>query len=99
MLEPGGGVDTTHGALYTYFGQFIDHDVTLDLQPQPSADFSFAKDTARSPLLDPGGKVVYDYESKKLNLSPDLRRRPGRVPAAVRRATGCTSWSRRTATA
>ena len=35
MLEPGGGVDTTHGALYTYFGQFVDHDITLDLTPQP----------------------------------------------------------------
>jgi heme peroxidase len=69
MLEPGGGVDTTHGALYTYFGQFVDHDITLDLQPQPTADFSFAKNTARSPLLDPDGNVVYDYESKKLNLS------------------------------
>ena len=69
MLEPGGGVDTTHGALYTYFGQFVDHDVTLDLEPQPDAFFSFAKATKRSPLLDPGGNVVYDYESKKLNLS------------------------------
>ena len=69
MLEPGGGVDTTHGALYTYFGQFVDHDVTLDLEPQPTADFSFAKATKRSPLLDPGGSVVSDYESKKLNLS------------------------------
>jgi hypothetical protein len=69
MLEPGGGVDTSHGALMTYFGQFVDHDVTLDLQPQPTQDFSFAKNTARSPLLDPDGNVVYDYESKKLNLS------------------------------
>ena len=69
MLEPGGGVDTTHGALYTYFGQFVDHDITLDLEPQPSAFFSFAKDTARSPLLDPDGNTVYDYESRKLNLS------------------------------
>ena len=69
MLEPGGGVDTTHGAIYTYFGQFVDHDITLDLQPQPADFFSFAKDTARSPLLDPGGNIVYDYESRKLNLS------------------------------
>ena len=69
MLEPGGGVDTTHGALYTYFGQFVDHDITLDLEAQPSAFLSFAKDTARSPLLDPGGNIVYDYESRKLNLS------------------------------
>jgi hypothetical protein len=69
MLEPGGGVDTTHGALYTYFGQFIDHDVTLDLQPQPTADFSFAGTSARSPLLDPAGNPVADYESKKLDLS------------------------------
>jgi Animal haem peroxidase len=69
MLEPGGGVDTTHGALYTYAGQFVDHDVTLDLQPQPDAFFSFAKNTKRSPLLDPAGSTVFDYESKKLNLS------------------------------
>jgi len=80
MLEPGGGVDTTHGALYTYFGQFIDHDITLDLEPQPSAFFSFAKDTARSPLLDPGGNVVYDYESKKLNLSQIYGGGPGVSP-------------------
>ena len=69
MLEPGGGVDTTHGAAYTYFGQFIDHDITLDLQPQPTAFFSFAKNNARSPLLDPAGNPVPDFESKKLNLS------------------------------
>ena len=69
MLEPGGGVDTTHGALYTYFGQFVDHDVTLDLEPQPTTFFSFARNTARSPLLDPSGTAVADYESKKLNLS------------------------------
>jgi hypothetical protein len=69
MLEPGGGVDTTHGALYTYFAQFVDHDVTLDLQPQPSADFSFAGKGARAPLLDPSGEIVYDYESRKLDLS------------------------------
>ena len=69
MLQPGGRFDTTHGAAYTYFGQFIDHDITLDLQPQPTAFFSFAKPNARSPLLDPGGNIVYDFESKKLNLS------------------------------
>ena len=69
MLQPGGVFDTTHGALYTYFLQFVDHDVTLDLEPQPTADFSFAKSTARSPLLDPSGNIVYDYESKRLNLS------------------------------
>jgi heme peroxidase len=80
MLEPGGGVDTTHGALYTYFGQFVDHDVTLDLQPQPAAFFSFAKNTARSPLLDPGGNTVFDYESKKLNLSQIYGGGPGVSP-------------------
>jgi hypothetical protein len=69
MLEPGGGFDTTHGAAYTYWGQFIDHDVTLDLQPQPDADFSFAGTSARDPLLDPQGSVVPDFESKKLDLS------------------------------
>lgn len=69
MIEPGGGFDTTHGAAYTYFAQFLDHDITLDLEPQPSADFSFGGTTARSPLLDPSGNVVYDYESKKMDLS------------------------------
>lgn len=80
MLEPGGGSDTTHGALYTYFGQFIDHDITLDLQAQPDADFTFAQDTARSPLLDPQGNVVYDYESRKLNLSQIYGGGPGISP-------------------
>ena len=70
MLQPGGVFDSTHGAAYTYFGQFIDHDVTLDLQPQPDADFSFGgKSGARAPLLDPDGNIVYDFESKKLDLS------------------------------
>ncbi len=69
MLEPGGGFDTTHGAVYTYLGQFIDHDVTLDLQPQPTADFRFAGPRADDPLLDPAGAIVYDYESKRLDLS------------------------------
>jgi Animal haem peroxidase len=69
MLEPGGGFDTTHGAVYTYLGQFIDHDVTLDLQPQPTANFSFAGRHASDPLLDPSGNIVYDYESKRLDLS------------------------------
>jgi heme peroxidase len=69
MLEPGGGVDTTQGAIFTYLGQFMDHDITLDLQPQPSASFSFSGSGARASLLDPSGAVVYDYESKKFNLS------------------------------
>ena len=69
MLEPGGGFDTTQGAVHTYLGQFIDHDITLDLQPQPSADFSFSSTNARGALLDPDGNVVYDYESKKFDLS------------------------------
>jgi hypothetical protein len=69
MLEPGGGFDTTLGAAYTYWGQFVDHDVTLDLQPQPDADFSFGGTSARDPLLDPQGNVVSDFESDKLDLS------------------------------
>ena len=69
MLEPGGTFDTTHGAVYTYLGQFVDHDLTLDLQPQPTADFSFAGPRAGDPLLDPAGNIVYDYESKRLDLS------------------------------
>ena len=69
MLEPGGAFDTTHGAVYTYLGQFVDHDLTLDLQPQPTADFSFAGPRAGDPLLDPAGNIVYDYESKRLDLS------------------------------
>ena len=69
MLEPGGGFDTTLGALYTYFGQFVDHDITLDLEPQPEDDFTFDGKGARAPLVNPSGQVVYDYESKKLNLS------------------------------
>ena len=69
MLQPGGKFDSTHGALYTYFGQIVDHDVTLDLTAQPDADFSFAGKGARAPLLDPDGQVVYDFESKKLDLS------------------------------
>ena len=69
MLEPGGGFDTTSGAIYTYWGQFLDHDITLDLEPQPSAFFSFAGNGSRAPLIDPNGAIVYDYESKRFDLS------------------------------
>jgi hypothetical protein len=69
MLEPGGGFDTTFGAVSTYLGQFFDHDITLDLEPQPSQNFSFAGNGARAPLTDPNGNTVYDYESKKFDLS------------------------------
>ena len=69
MLEPGGGFDTTKGAIYTYLGQFLDHDVTLDLEPQPVADFSFDGNGARAALLNPDGDKVFDYESKKFDLS------------------------------
>lgn len=69
MLQPGGQFDTAHGAVYTYLGQIIDHDVTLDLTPQPDADFSFAGTKATSALLDPQGNVVNDFESKRLDLS------------------------------
>jgi Animal haem peroxidase len=68
MLEPGGGFDTTQGAVFTYLGQFIDHDMTLDLQPQPSAFFSFTPGRDGK-LKDPTGATVFDFESKAFDLS------------------------------
>lgn len=80
MLEPGGGFDTVNGAAYTYLGQFIDHDITLDLQGQPAAFFSFAGNGPRAPLMDPDGDIVYDYETKRFDLSSIYGGGPGVSP-------------------
>ena len=63
MLDPNvttpapGNRDNTGvlGSVLTYWGQFIDHDLTLDLQPQPSAFFT---QDSNGSLLDPGGSPV-----------------------------------------
>lgn len=74
MLDPNitapapGNRDNTGalGSTLTYWGQFIDHDLTLDLQPQPSAFFTRNR---RGALLDPGGAPVGNNETFRFDLS------------------------------
>lgn len=74
MLDPNittpapGNRDNTGvlGSVLTYLGQFIDHDLTLDLQPQPSAFFT---QDSRGALLDPGGSPVGNNETFRFDLS------------------------------
>jgi hypothetical protein len=59
--------DINHlGSARTYFGQFIDHDLTLDGQPQPAQFFS-TNDNGK--LLDPSGNPVYNFETFRFDLS------------------------------
>jgi hypothetical protein len=53
------------GSARTYFGQFIDHDLTKDARAQPSQFFSSATDG----LLDPSGAPVYNFETFRFDLS------------------------------
>ena len=53
------------GSVITYWGQFIDHDLFLDLQPQPTADFG----QDHGMLTDPSGAVVDDFETFRFDLS------------------------------
>ena len=74
MLDPNvttpapGNRDNTGvlGSVLTYWGQFIDHDLTLDLQPQPSQFFTQSGSGA---LLDPAGAPVGNNESFRFDLS------------------------------
>ena len=85
MLDPNvttpapGNRDNTGvlGSVLTYWGQFIDHDLTLDLQPQPSAFFT--QDSSGS-LLDPGGSPVGNNESFRFDLSSVYGGGPGLSP-------------------
>jgi hypothetical protein len=54
------------GSVFTYFGQFVDHDNFLDLAPQPTA--FFGRDNQGN-LLDPAGSVVQNFESFRFDLS------------------------------
>jgi Animal haem peroxidase len=55
LVEPGGVDDTLNGAWFTYFGQFVCHDISFDQVPQPSA---FINPTR-----------IIDYETARLDLS------------------------------
>jgi hypothetical protein len=85
MLDPNvttpapGNRDNTGvlGSVLTYWGQFIDHDLTLDLQPQPSAFFTRDSQGA---LLGPGGSPVGNNESFRFDLSSVYGGGPGLSP-------------------
>jgi hypothetical protein len=55
------------GSALTYWGQFIDHDLTLDLEPQPVKDFPQSK---QGDLLDDdNGEPVPNFETFRFDLS------------------------------
>jgi hypothetical protein len=54
------------GSVITYFGQFIDHDLTLDLEPQPTAFFPQRHARLHDPVT---GQVVRNNESFRFDLS------------------------------
>jgi hypothetical protein len=54
------------GSVLTYFGQFIDHDLYLDLEPQPTA--LFGRDN-QGLLLRPDGTNVFNFETFRFDLS------------------------------
>jgi Animal haem peroxidase len=55
MVEPGGTDDTLFGAWFTYFGQFMCHDISFDQVPLPST------------FINP--ETVLDFETARLDLS------------------------------
>lgn len=63
------------GSVLTYWGQFVDHDNILDLQPQPTAFFTRSN---QGRLIAPDGTPVSNNESFRFDLSsvygggPDL---------------------------
>jgi hypothetical protein len=75
MLDPNvtapapGNRDNTGamGSALTYWGQFIDHDMTLDLEPQPTA--FFGRSGAGVLLDDDNAQPVQDFESFRFDLS------------------------------
>jgi hypothetical protein len=78
---------TVLGAGYTFFGQFIDHDLTLDLTPLPSAKVDLSTlVNSRTPYFDldsvyGGGPAESPelYDGSRFRLSPggrDVARRP-----------------------
>ena len=56
----------TLGSARTYFGQFVDHDLTKDAQVQPGQFFGL---TRRGLLLDPSGAPVHNFETFRFDLS------------------------------
>jgi hypothetical protein len=54
------------GSVLTYFGQFIDHDLYLDLEPQPTEPFG--RDN-QNLLTRPDGTNVFNFETFRFDLS------------------------------
>lgn len=65
------------GSVLTYFGQFIDHDLYLDLEPQPTA--LFGRDN-QGLLTRPDGTNVFNFESFRFDLSSMYGGGPGVSP-------------------
>lgn len=87
-------------AIYTYFGQFIDHDITLEqsnidgenlpLDIQPLADPASSLANARNPILDLDS--LYAHPAARDGANPD-RMLLGQVSAAPPRPTGRDLWN------
>lgn len=65
------------GSVLTYFGQFIDHDLYLDLEPQPTA--LFGRDN-QGLLTRPDGTNVFNFETFRFDLSSLYAGGPGTSP-------------------
>jgi hypothetical protein len=69
--------NTESASVFTYLGQFIDHDLTLDLEPQPTVFFAQDSDGM---LLDDEGGSVFNNESYRFDLSSVYGGGPTRSP-------------------
>jgi hypothetical protein len=74
---PGNKDNLDSASVFTYVGQFIDHDLTLDLEPQPTVFFG---QTADGLLIDDEGGPVFNNESYRFDLSSVYGGGPGRSP-------------------
>jgi hypothetical protein len=75
---PGNRDNLDSGSAFTYLGQFIDHDLTLDLEPQPTT--FFGQDASGMLTDDEDGGAVFNNESFHFDLSSIYGGGPSRSP-------------------
>jgi hypothetical protein len=93
MSDPGGASsDSSIPAAYTYFGQFVDHDITLELRSQQLADFTspslapLSRDIIRKKIKN-GRSATLDLDSVYRHPAPrrGYRMEVGKVSASGNR--------------